>query len=56
MFNFLMVDIKNTNKIKTLIFLNLFYVWFIGKNIPITSTGYYNQIFTTFITLEWHFF
>jgi hypothetical protein len=55
-FNEVLDPIKNTNKIKNFDdFLNLFYVWFIGKNIPITSTGaIMNQIFTTFITLEWH--
>jgi len=43
-FNEVLDPIKNTNKIKTFDdFLNLFYAWFIDKNIPITETGYYES-------------
>jgi hypothetical protein len=58
-FNEVLDPIKNTNKIKNFDdFLNLFYVWFIGKNIPITSTGYYESnfynIYNTGMAFEQH--
>ncbi len=41
-FNDVLNEIKNTNKVKNFDdFLNLFYSWFIGKNVAISKAGYY---------------
>ena len=43
-FNDVLDPIKNTNKIQTFHdFLNLFYSWFIDKDIPITESGFYES-------------